>query len=160
MRRFSKSIIGWGYSAVALLASLSGLAVPAHGEGPGASSVVNYMVATNDLEPLAQLAAIQRSELVVIPSLGHVPLAMDSADTGLRPSVPSSNRANQLFGGGEVFANSSAVLPLLVGDLEPPVSPVSRPLAGGRLVGARPSLPLTRVPLTRLPLAQRSFNSK
>jgi hypothetical protein len=77
-----------------------------------------------------------------------------AADTELRTSVPAANRSRSLFGGGEVFANSAAVLPLLVSDLEPAISPVSRPLSG-RLVGARPSLPINRTPLTS-PLAQRS----
>jgi hypothetical protein len=155
MRSFGHRIVAVG---ITLLGSLPGISFAADGDGQGRSSVVNSRVSTRDLEPLAAVAAIQRSELVVVPSLGHVPLAIDSADTSLRTSVPSSNRSGSLFRSGEVFANSAAVLPLLVGDLEPPASPVSRPLAGGRLVGARPSLPINRNPLTGLPLVRRSSN--
>jgi hypothetical protein len=120
-----------------------------------AGSVTRLMLSTSDLEPLADMASIRQSELVVVSALGRVPLAIDSVDTSLRSSVPSSTRSRSLIRSDEVFANSAAVVPLLVGDLEPPASPVSRPLAGGRLVGARPSLPISRTPLTR-PLAQRS----
>jgi hypothetical protein len=47
-----------------------------------------------------------------------------------------------------VFANSKAVMPLLVSDIEPVVVAVSRPLSG-RSVGARPSLSFAK-PLTRI----------
>lgn len=117
-------------------------------------TVINYMVSTNDLEPLAQVAAAQRAS-VAVPQLGRIPLAIDSADRDLRSSVPPVNRSRWMVRDDGVFANSSLVLPLLIGDLEPPASPVSRPLVGGRLVGARPSLPINRAPLTR-PLPQRS----
>lgn len=159
MRFLMRSFVMQGSLAgISLLGGLAGKSFAAGGDEPGRSSVISYMVSTKDLEPLAAVAAIQRSELVVVPTLGHVPLAIDSADTSLRTSVPSSNRSGSLFRSGEVFANSAAVFPLLVGDLEPPASPVSRPLAGGRLVGARPSLPINRKPLTGLPLVRRSSN--
>lgn len=111
---------------------------------------VGDLAAMNDLEPLAEIAALQRDRLPALSTFGQA--ASAQADTQLRSSVPSSARAHSLFG-GQVFANSSAAIPLLIGDLEPVASPVSRPLAGGRLVGARPSLPLNRAPLTRLPSA-------
>ena len=99
----------------------------------------------NDLEPLAEIAAMQRHESA-IPTY---PKALSrSADTHLRASVPASNRSQSLFVGGDVFANSAAALPLLVGDMGPAVGPVSRPMSG-RLVGARPSLPLNRLPLVK-----------
>jgi hypothetical protein len=99
----------------------------------------------NDLEPLAEIAAMQRHESA-IPTYAKASSA--AADTHLRASVPAANRSRSLFVGGDVFANSAAVLPLLVGDMGPAVSPVSRPMSG-RLVGARPSLPLTRLPLAK-----------
>ncbi|MFM8735264.1 MAG: hypothetical protein ACKOC8_08735 [Pirellulales bacterium] len=49
---------------------------------------------------------------------------------------------------GEVFTNSKSVVPLLVGDLEPTVVRVSRPMAG-RSVGARPSLPWLKTSASR-----------
>jgi hypothetical protein len=100
----------------------------------------------NDLEPLAEIAAMQRHEQSAIPTYARA--ASASADTHLRASVPAANRSRSLFVGGDVFANSAAVLPLLVGDMGPAVSTVSRPMSG-RLVGARPSLPLTRLPLAK-----------
>ena len=115
------------------------------------SSVVGEFAVMTDLEPLSQIAAMRHDDVLASPSLSKEPAA---ADTELRASVPAANRSRSLFGGGEVFANSAAVLPLLVGDFEPAISPVSRPLSG-RLVGARPSLPINRTPLTS-PLAQRS----
>ena len=141
-------------SAVALLGMVASNAraidMSAAVNEPG---VVGDLAVMVDLEPLAEIAAMQRDQLVAAPTLGQ---PIGQADTHLRSSVPSAARARTLFGGGEVFANSATVLPLLVVDLEPAASPVSRPLSGGRLVGARPSLPLNRVPLTRLPLATRS----
>jgi hypothetical protein len=105
-----------------------------------------------DLEPLSQVAAMRRDDLSASPTSVKTSA---SADTALRTSVPATNRSRSLFGNGEVFGNSAAVLPLLIGDLEPAVAPVSRPLSG-RLVGARPSLPINRAPLTLAPLAQRT----
>lgn len=122
---------------------------PATG-GPAAAGFVSDLAVMNDLEPLAAIAAIQRDQLPALSAFGQA--ESPQADTQLRSSVPSSARARSLFG-GQVFANSSAAIPLLIGDLEPVASSVSRPLSGGRLVGARPSLPLNRAPLTRLPSA-------
>lgn len=117
-------------------------------------SVVNYMISTNDLEPLARVAALQRAS-VAVPQLGRVPLAIDGADRDLRSSVPQSNRSMWMVRDDETFAYSSLAFPLLVNDLGTPVTAVSRPLVGGRMVGARPSLPINRMPLTR-PLSQWS----
>ena len=99
----------------------------------------------NDLEPLAEIASMQRHEQSAIPTYARA--SSVSADTHLRTSVPAANRSQSLFVGGDVFANSAAALPLLVGDMGPAVGPVSRPMSG-RLVGARPSLPLNRLPLS------------
>ena len=116
------------------------------------SSVVGDFAVMTDLEPLSQVAAMRRDDLSASPTSVKTSA---SADTALRTSVPATNRSRSLFGNGEVFGNSAAVLPLLIGDLEPAVAPVSRPLSG-RLVGARPSLQINRAPLTLAPLAQRT----
>lgn len=117
------------------------------------SSVIGDLAVMNDLEPLAAIAALTRNELSAAPAF--VSAAAAPADTQLRASVPASNRSRSLVANGEVFANSAAVLPLLVGDMGPVVSTVSRPMSG-RLVGARPSLPLNRVPLTQVLRSQRT----
>jgi hypothetical protein len=146
MRSFCKSFLRNSCSAVAVL----GLAAGSAGAGDVSpsftgDSVVGDLARMNDLEPLAEIAAMQRHESA-IPTYAKASSA--AADTHLRASVPAANRSRSLFVGGDVFANSAAVLPLLVGDMGPAVSPVSRPMSG-RLVGARPSLPLTRLPLAK-----------
>lgn len=148
--RSPSTLLQAALQAAAMLGVCTGMASAADDSG----SVAKLMVLTNELRPLAGVTSIRQSELVSVPALGGVPLAVDAVDTSLRSSVPSSTRSRSLLPSVEVFANSAAVLPLLVGDLEPPVSPVSRPLAGGRLVGARPSLPINRTSFTR-PLARR-----
>ena len=97
-----------------------------------------------DLEPLAEMAALQRGTILTDISVGK---AFAKTDTQLRSSVPALNRA-QSYAPSEVFANSKAVMPLLVSDIEPVVVAVSRPLSG-RSVGARPSLSFAK-PLTRI----------
>lgn len=157
MRSFFGSLFFRGScSAVAVIGvAVSGAdaAEPASGWRQNtSSSVVGDFAVMTDLEPLSQVAAMRRDDLLASPASIKSAVV---ADTGLRTSVPATNRSRSLFGSGEVFANSAAVLPLLIGDLEPPVAPVSRPLSG-RLVGARPSLPINRAPLTLAPLAQRT----
>lgn len=150
--RSPSSMLQAALQAAAMLGVCTGMASAADETG----SVARLMLSSSELQPLAEMASIRQSELVAVSALGRVPLAIDSVDTSLRASVPSSTRSLSLFRSGEVFANSATVVPLLVSDLEPPASPVSRPLAGGRLVGVRPTLPINRVPLTRLPVAERS----
>lgn len=146
MRSFLRSFFLHGpCSAVAVLGVAAGSAgaadvVPAFGIGD--VSVVGDLANMSDLEPLAEIAAMQRYEYSAIPSFTKASTV--AADTHLRASVPASNRSRSLFGGGDVFANTATVLPLLVSDMGPVVSSVARPMSG-RLVGARPSLPLTRV---------------
>jgi len=157
MRSFLESLFFRGScSAIAVIGvAVSGAdaADTAGNWSTNASSVVGDFAVMTDLEPLSQVAAMRRDDLLASPAaIIKKPIA---ADTELRTSVPAANRSRSLFGSGEVFANSAAVLPLLIGDLELPVGPVSRPLSG-RLVGARPSLPINRVPLTQVPLAQRN----
>jgi hypothetical protein len=140
-----KSLFHNSCSAVAVLGVAAGSA-SAVDLSPAftGDSVVGDLARMNDLEPLAEIAAMQQHESA-IPTYARASTA--SADTHLRASVPASNRSQSLFVGGDVFANSAAVLPLLVGDMGPAVSPVTRPMSG-RLVGARPSLPLNRLPLS------------
>jgi len=145
MRSFLKSLFHNSCSAVAVLGVAAGSAGAADlSPAFTGDSVVGDLARMNDLEPLAEIAAMQRHESA-IPTYARASTA--SADTHLRASVPASNRSQSLFVGGDVFANSAAVLPLLVGDMGPAVSPVTRPMSG-RLVGARPSLPLNRLPLS------------
>jgi hypothetical protein len=145
MRSFLKSLFHNSCSAVTVLGVAAGSA-SAVDLSPAftGDSVVGDLARMNDLEPLAEIAAMQQHESA-IPTYARASTA--SADTHLRASVPASNRSQSLFVGGDVFANSAAVLPLLVGDMGPAVSPVTRPMSG-RLVGARPSLPLNRLPLS------------
>ena len=145
MRSFLKSLFHNSCSAVTVLGVAAGSA-SAVDLSPAVTgdSVVGDLARMNDLEPLAEIAAMQQHESA-IPTYAKASTA--SADTHLRASVPATNRSQSLFVGGDVFANSAAVLPLLVGDMGPAVSPVTRPMSG-RLVGARPSLPLNRLPLS------------
>lgn len=156
MRSFFRSLLFRGScSAVTVIGvAVSGVdaAEPSSGWRQTTSSVVGDFAVMTDLEPLSQVAAMRRDDLSASPTSVKTSA---SADTALRTSVPATNRSRSLFGNGEVFVNSAAVLPLLIGDLEPAVAPVSRPLSG-RLVGARPSLPINRAPLTLAPLAQRT----
>jgi hypothetical protein len=145
MRSFLKSLFHNSCSAVAVLGVAAGSAGAADlSPAFTGDSVIGDLARMNDLEPLAEIAAMQQHESA-IPTYARASTA--SADTHLRASVPASDRSQSLFVGGDVFANSAAVLPLLVGDMGPAVSPVSRPMSG-RLVGARPSLPLNRLPLS------------
>ena len=145
MRSFLKSLFHNSCSAVAVLGVAAGSAGAADlSPAFTGESVIGDLARMNDLEPLAEIAAMQQHESA-IPTYAKASTA--SADTHLRASVPATNRSQSLFVGGDVFANSAAVLPLLVGDMGPAVSPVTRPMSG-RLVGARPSLPLNRLPLS------------
>lgn len=147
MRSLFKSFLRNSCSTVAVLGIAAGSASAGDvSQSFTGDSVVGDLARMNDLEPLAEIAAMQRHEQSAIPTYARA--ASASADTHLRASVPAANRSRSLFVGGDVFANSAAVLPLLVGDMGPAVSTVSRPMSG-RLVGARPSLPLTRLPLAK-----------
>ena len=156
MRSFFRSLLFRGscsaVTVIGVAASGVNAAEPSSGWRQTTSSVVGDFAVMTDLEPLSQVAAMRRDDLSASPTSVKTSA---SADTALRTSVPATNRSRSLFGNGEVFGNSAAVLPLLIGDLEPAVAPVSRPLSG-RLVGARPSLPINRAPLTLAPLAQRT----
>jgi hypothetical protein len=156
MRSFFRSLLFRGscsaVTVIGVAASGVDAAEPSSGWRQTTSSVVGDFAVMTDLEPLSQVAAMRRDDLSASPTSVKTSA---SADTALRTSVPATNRSRSLFGNGEVFVNSAAVLPLLIGDLEPAVAPVSRPLSG-RLVGARPSLPINRAPLTLAPLAQRT----
>lgn len=161
MRSFFGSLFFRGScSAVAVIGvAVTGVdaADPASPWSTDSSSVVGDFAVMTDLEPLSQIAALRRDDLSASAATSVVKASAAAADTQLRSSVPAANRSRSLFGSGEVFVNSAAVLPLLVADLEPPVVPVTRPLSG-RLVGARPSLPINRapLPLTWVPLSQRT----
>jgi len=140
MRRFSGSWVvrgSWAALATVVMTAAGqagGLSVEdATGGIVGGSSVMN------DLEPLAEIAAVKRGTIVTDASGGN---AFAKPDTQLRSSVPALNRA-QSYAPSEVFANSKSVMPLLVSDIEPAAVAVSRPLSG-RSVGARPSLPFVK----------------
>ncbi|MFM7245681.1 MAG: hypothetical protein ACKO40_16115 [Planctomycetaceae bacterium] len=150
--RVSGSLMLRGFvSGVALV----GACTATHAIAEDRAGVANLMISTNDLEPLARAAAMQRAS-VDIPQLGRVPLAIDGGDRNLRSSVPPVNRSMWMVRDDEVFAYSSLAFPLLVDDLDTPATAVSRPLVGGRLVGVRPSLPINRKPMTRSLLQQSS----
>jgi hypothetical protein len=157
MRSFFGSLLFRGSCSAVTVIGVAASGVDAADPSSGwrqtaSSSVVGDFAVMTDLEPLSQVAAMRRDDLSASPTSVKTSA---SADTELRTSMPATNRSRSLFGNGEVFVNSAAVLPLLIGDLEPAVAPVSRPLSG-RLVGARPSLPINRAPLTLAPLAQRT----
>jgi hypothetical protein len=155
MRSFFKSLIVHGSWSTVVVASIG--TAHAGDMAPGsfdAANLVGGLAAMNDLEPLAEAAAIAQQKDRFVSARPAMPLI--GAATELRASVPAVDRSRSLVSGGDVFANSKSVLPLLVSDMESVVSPVSRPMSG-RLVGARPSLPLlNRVPLTRTPAAGKS----
>jgi hypothetical protein len=155
MRSFFRSFLLHGSCSVVAALGVAASSADAGDLSPivSSESVVGDLAIMNDLEPLAEIAAMTRNDLIAAPALSKSNVA--PADTHLRTSVPSATRSRSLFVGGEVFANSAAVLPLLVGDMEPVASTVSRPMSG-RLVGARPSLPLNRVPLTQVPRSKRT----
>lgn len=146
MRRFSGSWVvrgSWAVLATVVMTAAGqagGLSVDGNTDG----DVVGGLSVMADLEPLAEIAALQRGTILTDISVGK---AFAKTDTQLRSSVPALNRA-QSYAPSEVFANSKAVMPLLVSDIEPVVVAVSRPLSG-RSVGARPSLSFAK-PLTRI----------
>jgi hypothetical protein len=148
MRSFFKSLVVHGSWSTVVVAAIG--TAHAGDMAPGSfhsANLVGDLTVMNDLEPLAETAAIAKQRDRFMSARPAAPLG--GTATELRASVPAANRSQSLVGGGEVFSNSKSILPLLVSDMEPVVSPVSRPMSG-RLVGARPSLPLlNRVPLTR-----------
>jgi hypothetical protein len=146
MRRFSGSWVSRGSWAalVTVVMTATGQAGGLSADGHVDGGVVGGLSVMADLEPLAEIAALQRGTILTDISVGK---AFAKTDTQLRSSVPALNRA-QSYAPSEVFANSKAVMPLLVSDIEPVVVAVSRPLSG-RSVGARPSLSFAK-PLTRI----------
>lgn len=145
MQRFSGSWVVRGSWA-----ALATVVMTASGQAGGLSAddatggIVGGLSVMTDLEPLAEIAALQRGTILTDVSGAK---AFAKPDTQLRSSVPALNRALS-YAPSEVFANSKAVMPLLVSDIEPVVVAVSRPLSG-RSVGARPSLSFAK-PLTRI----------
>jgi len=145
MRSFSGSWVVRGSWA-----ALATVVMTAAGQAGGLSAddatggIVGGLSVMNDLEPLAEIAAVQRGTILTDVSGAK---AFAKPDTQLRSSVPALNRA-QSYAPSEVFTNSKSVMPLLVSDIEPAVVAVSRPLSG-RSVGARPSLSFAK-PLTRI----------
>ncbi len=146
MRRFSGSWVSRGSWAALVTVAMTatgqagGLSADGHADG----GVVGGLSVMADLEPLAEIAALQRGTILTDISTEK---AFAKPDTQLRSSVPALNRA-QSYAPGEVFINSKSVMPLLVSDIEPVVVAVARPLSG-RSVGARPSLSFAK-PLTRI----------
>lgn len=100
-----------------------------------------HAVDTSVIESLAGKRDFEEATATIRPAVTSIPLVRSRrSDTtsSLRSSAPVAPVSSVTS--REVFANSKAVVPLLVGDLEPTIVRVSRPMAG-RSVGARPSLP-------------------
>jgi len=146
MRRFSGSWVVRGSWAVlaTVVMTAAGQAGGLSVDGDATGGIVGGLSVMADLEPLAEIAAMQRGTILTDVSGGK---GFAKPDTQLRSSVPAINRALS-YAPSEVFANSKSVMPLLVSDIEPVVVAVARPLSG-RSVGARPSLSFAK-PLTRI----------
>ena len=146
MRRFSGSwVVRGSWAALAtVVMTAAGQAGGLSADGDATGGVVGGLSVMADLEPLAEIAAMQRGTILTDVSGGK---GFAKPDTQLRSSVPAINRARS-YAPSEVFANSKSVMPLLVSDIEPVVVAVSRPLSG-RSVGARPSLSFAK-PLTKI----------
>lgn len=136
MRSLLSLRVGWfGVACVSALLMISTAAVARAGDygfNGDASGLVETLAASNDMQPHSASIASQRS---VRPVSSSVTPASAAESRGVTSS-------------GELFSNSKAVLPLLVGDLEPSVVSVARPITGSS-VGARPSLPWSRSSASR-----------
>jgi hypothetical protein len=99
------------------------------------SDVVGSLSVMNDLEPSAGLPSLAQSM-----ATKAAPIVTPGFQ--VRSSIPAVDRS-QDYASRELFAHSKSVVPLLVGDIEPTVAPVVRPMSG-RSVGARPSLPWSK----------------
>lgn len=97
--------------------------------------VVGSLSVMGDLEPSAGLPLPERS-------YSFKPAPVVNVGSQVRSSVPAVDRSEEYLS-RDVFANSKAIVPLLVEDLQPPAISVVRPMSG-RSVGARPSLPWTK----------------
>lgn len=118
-----------GVSAGTVHAGDIGLTDAIGGDMVGSLSVMG------DLEPSAGLPLPERSySFKSAPGI--------SVGSPVRSSVPAIDRSEEYLS-RDVFANSKAIVPLLVEDLQPTAIAVVRPMSG-RSVGARPSLPLTK----------------
>jgi hypothetical protein len=131
-----------GISVVAVVAAVGLQATAAHAADgfqlPMNGSVISGFAVQSDL---ARTTA--GSSAVVIPAARA---RTSTTSTMARQSVPDRDRAAS-YRGGELFANSKTVLPLLVADLQPRLASTARPMSG-RSVGARPAAPWTRTPLS------------
>lgn len=117
------------------------LIAAAVGPAARAEGLAVYAVDTGMVESLAGIRDFEEATQSVRPAVMSIPIArprQPAASSSLRPAVPTAPVLAAPT--SEVFSNSKAVVPLLVGDLEPTIVRVSRPMAG-RSVGARPSLP-------------------
>jgi hypothetical protein len=94
--------------------------------------VVDGLAVMRDLEPID----------AATPPRPASKLSAYTFRTEARSSMPDVDRSKS-YGEADPFANSRAVLPLLVDDLNPNQASYVRPMTG-RSVGARPSLPLAR----------------
>ena len=130
-----------GISLVAVVAAVGLQATAAHaadGFFAGSGSVLSGLAIGSDMTP----ASLNQSTV-------SIPVARSrtsTTSTMARQSVPDRDRAAS-YRGGELFANSKTVLPLLVADLQPRLASTARPMSG-RSVGARPAAPWTRTPLS------------
>lgn len=118
------------------------LVVASAGASARAEGLTVYAVDTGMVESLAGMRDFEEATPAVRPAVisMSIPIARPRQSAGtssLRSAMPVPMSVSPT---GEVFSNSKAVVPLLVGDLEPTIVRVSRPMAG-HSVGARPSLP-------------------
>jgi len=102
------------------------------------SGFVVNLVDVRDLEPLMSQKA------------GPTVATSRAADRLARPAAPVEMAAIRTRDASDLFSNSRAVLPLLVGDLEAQTVSYAalRPMSGSS-VGARPSLPWSKPTASR-----------
>lgn len=132
--------LGVSLTAVVAAAGLQASAVQAADafQLPARGSIVSGFAIQSDLSQTSI-----RSSAVVIPAARA---RTSATSTMARQSVPARDRAAS-YRGGELFANSKTVLPLLVADLQPRPASSARPMSG-RSVGASPAAAWTRTPLS------------
>jgi len=130
--------LGISLTGLAIVAGFQATSVvAADGFLTRSGGIVSGLAIRSDMTP----ASLNDSAVVIPVARSRT----TSTSTMARQSVPARDRAAS-YGGGEFFANSKTVLPLLVADLQPRPATTARPMSG-RSVGARPAAPWTRTPV-------------